>query len=177
MTTNNQPSKSGKYLDADTWDAMKAAGFSEAELEKDQPEGPMIFSYTRRMAIEDGVLVDLMQAPTPDEPDRDDLAALVREAGFRFPVAMTIGAFGETVSHLGEELPTGQSAKGRLWDVLWMAKLAIAKSLAKGDTDRAYFKVSVDRGNGRSDIVDLWIHVGPGDTPEPVLTIMLLGED
>lgn len=173
----NKPSKSGNYLNVDTWDAMKAAGFTEAELEQDQPEGPVVFSYTRRQAIEDGVLVDLMQAPTPDESDRDDLASLVREAGFRFPVAITIGAFGETICHLGEELPSGQSVKGRLWDVLWMAKLAIAKANAKGDTDRAYFNISVDRGNGRSDIVDLWIHVGPGDTPEPVLTIMLTSED
>ena len=31
--------------------------------------------------------------------------------------------------------------------MLWMAKLAIAKASSRGDTDRACFKVSVDRGN------------------------------
>lgn len=38
--------------------------------------GEPIGAYTRRQAIEDGVLVDLMQAET---------VALVREAGFKFP--------------------------------------------------------------------------------------------
>ena len=42
--------------------------------------GEPIARYTRRQAIEDGVLVDLMQPET---------VGFVREAGFKFPVAMT----------------------------------------------------------------------------------------
>jgi hypothetical protein len=174
MTTNNQPSKSGKYLDSDTWDAMKAAGFSEAELEQDQPEGPMIFSYTRRMAIEDGVLVDLMQAPTPEEPGRDDLAKLVREAGFKIPVAMTATAFGLTVCHVGEELPAGQSANGRLWDVLMVLRAAIRK--LPPNEDRVFFDVSVWDGQ-KHNTVKLWCQCGPDDEGRPCLTVMLQGED
>ena len=54
--------------------------------------GEPINVYTRRQAIEDGVLVDLMQPET---------AGLVREAGFKFPVAMTAGAFAATVAEIG----------------------------------------------------------------------------
>lgn len=46
-------------------------------------EPEVIFTYTRKQAIEDGVLVDLMQ---------DEMAKLVREAGFRIPIVMTSAA-------------------------------------------------------------------------------------
>jgi hypothetical protein len=59
--SNNGPERakpsSGEYLDQATWDALKAAGFSDAELYADQPLGPIIHRYTRRQAIADGVLV------------------------------------------------------------------------------------------------------------------------
>ena len=78
--------------------------------------GEPIAVYTRQQAIEDGVLVDLMQPET---------VSLVREAGFKFPVAMTAGAFAATVAEIGEPLPAGQDIQGRLWDVLWMLACAI----------------------------------------------------
>ncbi len=53
--------------------------------------GDPISVYTRRQAIEDGVLVNLMQPET---------VGLVKEAGFRFPVAMTTTAFCATVTEL-----------------------------------------------------------------------------
>lgn len=170
--STSKPSKSGTYLDTDTWDAMKAAGFSQAELEADQPEGPMVFAYTRKMAIEDGALVDLMQSPTAEQPD---LASLVREAGFLLPMVMTSTAFASAVSGEGEDLPAGQSIRGRLWDVLMLARHAIRRTGMQGD--RVNFQASVDRGEGRHEIVNLYIHIGPGDDAEPVLTIMLQGED
>ena len=79
MNDNTTPSPSGKYLDVEAWDALKASGFTEDELQADQPFGPVIFSYTRAQAIEDGVLVDL----TADGKTKQ----LVREAGFGVPVA------------------------------------------------------------------------------------------
>ena len=60
--------------------------------------GEPISVYSRAQAIEDGVLVDLMQHPTPERPELDDLAKLVREAGFNVPLAMTCGAFAATVA-------------------------------------------------------------------------------
>jgi hypothetical protein len=126
--------------------------------------GEPIAVYTRRQAIEDGVLVDLMQAET---------VRLVREAGFKFPVAMTAVAFAATVAELGQPLPEGQGIQGRLWDVLWMLTCAIKTA---GSTDRVKFRVNVWNGR-RRDEVKLWSLCGPGDDGEPVVTIMLEGED
>jgi hypothetical protein len=155
-------------LDAETWDALKASGYTEEELLAEQPFGPIISSYTRAQAIEDGVLVDLTQPST---------AKLVREAGFTIPVAMTTTAFSEAVGPIDTELPAGQSINGRLWDVLMLLRFAVRKS--GGTTDRVHFKVEVDvDGTGQNrKVVNLWALVGPGDTPDPVLTIMLEGED
>lgn len=126
--------------------------------------GEAIAAYTRKQAIEDGVLVDLMQPET---------VSLVREAGFKFPVAMTAGAFAATVAELDKPLPEGQDIQGRLWDVLRMLACAIRTA---GSTDRVKFRVRVWNGS-RRDQVKLWSLCGPGDKGEPVVTIMLEGED
>ncbi|MCY2924945.1 MAG: hypothetical protein NT031_05815 [Planctomycetota bacterium] len=48
----------------------------------------------------------------------------------------------------------------------------------KGDTDRVHFPVFVDvHGDGKHQTVKLWCQCGPGDKGEPVLTVMLEGED
>jgi hypothetical protein len=127
--------------------------------------GNPISIYTRRQAIEDGVLVNLMQP---------EMMELVREVGFRFPVAMSMGAFCATVGELDKPLPAGQDLKGRLWDVLWMLKLAIKSS--KPGNDRVSFGVNVWDGTRRKR-VNLWSLCGLGDNAEPVITIMLEGED
>jgi len=124
--------------------------------------GEPISSYSRRQAIEDGVLVDLMQEET---------AGLVREAGFKFPVAMTSGAWEAAIGPIAGKLPDGQDLKGRLWDVLWMLKIAI-RAIRPLATTRIDFQVRV---SGR--LVPLYSVVGPGDDAEPVITILLPGED
>ena len=170
-----KPSPSGKMLDAETWDALRKAGVPEAQLQQEQPFGPIIFSYTRADAIRDGVLVDLMAD--------GQTKLLVHEAGFRLPIAMTTTAFHDTVLAGTTEtpdgqfvFPAGQSCKGRLWDVLMVFRYSILQ-MAKGE-DRVYFHVAVDeRGDGKVSTVRLWALVGPGDEGEPVLTVMLEGED
>ena len=42
--------------------------------------------------------------------------------------------------------------------------------------DRVDFSVSVWDGNSLGDVA-CWCHCGPGDEGEPVLTVMLQGED
>jgi len=164
--SETKPSKSGKLLDASTWDALRSAGITEEELLADQPFGPIIASYTRAQAIEDGVLVDLTQPPTGE---------LLREAGVKVHAAMTATAFAEAVAPIGGgELPPGQDLKGRLWDVLMCLTVAIRAS--GGQTDRVHFAVSVWDGR-KSNTVKLWALIGPGDDAEPVMTIMLEGED
>ena len=123
--------------------------------------GPVISSYSRAQAIEDGVLVDLMQEET---------SATVREAGFVFPIAMTATAFGASICPIGGELPAGQDLQGRLWDMLMMLKFTIQNN--RGDRERLPFSVKV---SGR--MVGLVSVCGPGDHAEPVITIMMPDED
>jgi len=74
--------------------------------------------------------------------------------------------------------PAGQSTKGRLWDVLMVLRYTIRAANRRESTDRVHFKVNVDeRGDGKTKTVALWCQVGPGDQGEPVLTVMLEGED
>jgi len=68
-----------------------------------------IHSYSRAEAIRDGVLIDA--------------TATAREAGFRFPVALTRAVWERCVA-----IPPGvlcQDEAGRLWDVLTMLRFAI----------------------------------------------------
>lgn len=146
------------------------------EKHKDD-EWPVIFSYTRAQAIEDSVLVDLT-AP-------DSMAEMLcRGAGFKLPIAMTTTAFHETVLAGATKddagiftFPEGQSAKGRLWDVLNTMRAAIKANPGASET---HFTVNVDKyGDGQSErrAVTLWCKIGAGDTLDPVLTILLEGED
>lgn len=141
--------------------------------------GEPIHRYTRAQAIADGVLVDLTTAT-------DDMGQLLcQQAGFKVAVAMTRTAWAETIEAGGSwkpdgdgeilELKGGQSLTGRLWDVLWMLRVAFAKA---ANSDRIQFQVLVDvLGNGRPKPVKLWALCGPGDNTRPVITIMLEGED
>ena len=141
--------------------------------------GEEIFRYTRAQAIADGVLVDLTSA-TDDKGQR-----LCPQAGFKLPVAITRTAWASTVEAGGTwkpdgegeilELKGGQSLTGRVWDVLWMLRVACGQA---GDTDRIHFQVLVDvNGDGRREMVKLWALCGPGDDAQPVITIMVEGED
>lgn len=135
----------------------------------------VISTYTRAQAIADGVLVDMMQ---------DHCAGLVREAGIRYPLAMTVEAWYATIGLGGEWvtdptgeheimiLPAGQYANDRLWNMLTMLKLAARHSTG----DRIDFKVAVYDGTRHVE-VELWSHCGHGDKGEPVLTVMLQGQD
>jgi hypothetical protein len=123
--------------------------------------GEVISSYSRAQAIEDGVLVDV--------------SSIAREAGIKFPVAVTSAVWVKYV-----EVPEGvtcQDERGRLWDNLWMFRCAAAKFT--GST--LLFKLNVRNHNrGRLDWRDLVTFkalCGPGDDAEPVLTIMLPEED
>lgn len=127
--------------------------------------GEVIYRYTRAQAIEDGVLVDV-----------SDMA---REAGFRWPVAMTSAAWADCVawSEDDDQRQVYQDESGRLWDVLWMAFVAIRS--ANGGTQLEYqlYRVPRDGKSVEAGLTTLKLVCGPGDTGEPVITIMLPGED
>ena len=127
--------------------------------------GDPIHVYTREQALADGFLVDVSET--------------AREAGFKAPVALTRAAWADCVewSEKDTQRQTHQDQAGRLWDVLWMAINA-----ARRNTQRASFMFQlyrVPRG-GRSlrpRLTRLVCSIGAGDNGEPVITIMLPGED
>jgi hypothetical protein len=160
--------KTAKYLDQETWDALVASGVPESELYESHPFGPIIDAYTRAQAIEDGVLVDLTQPFTKP---------LVEQAGIKCHAAMTSTAWAQAIDDGSPIMPPGQSVKGRLWDVLMLFRRELQRvGLGGLDTDRVHFTVRVFDGGQHND-VKLWALIGPGDEGEPVLTIMLEGED
>ena len=148
---NDNAKGAGKFLDTDTWEALKKAGYSEEELQRDQPFGPVIFSYTRKQAIDDGVLVDVTE--------------IARRVGFVIPVAMTAtcwAAIGHIYSKPEEKVMAVEVFLRRLHG-------RVAYEIVSGhSTDRITYK--------HAD-ADTWALVGPGDEGEPVLTVMLEGED
>lgn len=127
--------------------------------------GPIIYSYSRAQAIADGVLVDV--------------TTIAQETGFKFPVALTRAVWSDCIewSESDSKRKGGwpQDEAGRLWDVLWMAKLAARR----GGQRIAFQVLRVPReGRGfRPRLVTLVAHCGPGDNGEPVITIKQPNED
>lgn len=123
-------------------------------------EEELIFSYTRADAIADGVLVDVTDT--------------AKEAGIKYPTAMTSAVFEGYV-----RVPPGveaQDERGRLWDVVWMLKVAIARH-PETDGDMLLYTVFVRNDNTEPKPVKLKAVVHPGDEGEPVITVMLPDED
>ncbi|MFY1595541.1 DUF6573 family protein [Micromonospora sp. WMMD737] len=131
-------------------------------------DAEIIHAYTRAQALADGALVDAGPA--------------AREAGFRFPVALTRAVWIDCVAWTDADNArkgTLQDESGRLWDVLWMAMVAVRR-LQGRDCDRVLFqllRVPVEGRGIRPRLVTLELVVGPGDAGEPVMTIQQRGED
>jgi hypothetical protein len=120
----------------------------------------LIFVYTRKQAIEEEVLIDITDT--------------AKEARLRFPTATTATAWSEYVT-----VPygvTGQDEDGRLWDIVWMLRVAIARQSVDGP--EILFELLVKNEESRPpQPVTLKAITGPGDDPAPVITIMLAHED
>lgn len=123
---------------------------------------PVIFSYTRAQAIEDGVLVDLTD--------------WARETGFRIPVACTAAIWNGYITPPAGTSELGQSERGRAHDLLWMLYVNIRRSRSAGQ-DLLLFKVIFLMAAEKQETVTLKAMCGPGDNGEPVLTVMLPEED
>lgn len=127
--------------------------------------GDTIYVYTRAQAIEDGVLIDVSE--------------VAREAGFRLPVVVTSAVWEQYISWSAEdsEKQAYQDESGRLWDVLWMLRVAASRCREQGVM---FYELYVIRRNGRSRKpikTQLKAVIGGGDQGEPVITIMLPTED
>ncbi len=120
----------------------------------------VIDTYSRAQAIEDGVLVDV--------------SAVAKEAGIKFPVAVTRtlwDGYIEPSKH--DKQKWGQDLQGRLWDTVWMLKCAIDRS---DDGSTILYSLRY-RLNGQLSRVMLKAVCGPGDDGNPVITIMKPEED
>jgi len=121
----------------------------------------LVYSYSRAQALADGVLVDATK--------------LAKEAGYRWPVALTSALYHEYVVPSLSMEDSGQSETGRLWDLLTMLRLAILRSK---EVTRLSFSVLFAMHDGTEPLLVYLVSVcGPGDDGSPVLTVMLPGED
>jgi hypothetical protein len=123
-------------------------------------DADLIHRYTRADAIRDGTLIDV--------------STTAREAGFKYPVALTAAAWGRCVA-----VPPGvacQDEAGRLWDVLFLLRCATARGPA-GSVVPFAVHVRNDNRDGTSPLVRLKAVCGPGDDGAPVVTVMLPDED
>ena len=120
----------------------------------------LTYSYTRAQAIADGVLIDV--------------TAQAKEAGFKLSTVVTDNLYHQYIVPPEGLVCEGQSVEGRLHDVLWMVLLA-AKAGVGGD--RVETDVLFLMAPGKLETVRVVAVVGPGDKAEPVLTVMLPGDD
>jgi len=118
----------------------------------------LLYAYTRAQAIADGVLIDVSRQAD--------------EAGIRYPTAVTAAVWSEYVA-VPDACPW-QDEGGRLGDVLWMLRYAIGRSK---NVSELVFVVLVQNSERGPKEVQLKAVCGPGDTGEPVITVMLPAED
>jgi len=113
--------------------------------------------YLRASALSDGVLVDV--------------SPLAKEAGFKWPVAVTDHLYHGYIVPALDLASVGQSISGRLWDVFSVLRAAIStgKDLSSLNITVCFLMSP----NASLEPVEILAVAGPGDSGEPVITIML----
>ena len=131
---------------------------------------PVVHQYTRTEAITDGSLVNVTET--------------AREAGLRLPTALTRAVWNDCVEWTEEDRAKSraiarQDEDGRLWDVLWMAKVNLAMRKKMPITEPLVYSIRrLPRpGRGRTQRVQLKLTITGGDSGEPVITIIEPDED
>ncbi len=119
--------------------------------------GEPISIYTRAQAIEDGVLVDV--------------SAAAREAGFKFPVAVTRAVWDAYVVP-DSRARYYQDEMGRLWDILNVLRWYVRRGGSE-----IHFPVTMIMKKAQRRNIVFKALCGPGDSAEPVITIMMPDED
>jgi hypothetical protein len=122
----------------------------------DTDEFVLISAYTRAQALEDGVLVDV--------------SSTAREVGFKVPVAVTSAVWTRYVLLSPAAQAAGNDGRGRLWDLLWMLRMAAQRSRSPSEV---LFSLHVVTESINPSLAELKAVCGPGDDTEPVITIML----
>lgn len=127
--------------------------------------GKAIYGYSRAQAVVDGVLVDVTET--------------AKEAGFSCPVALSAAAWADCVAWSDEDTKrqTSQDESGRLWDVVWMSRLAALTSRQGSLVAVQLYRVPRGGNCITPRLVVLQMSIGPGDDGEAVITIMQPDED
>lgn len=112
--------------------------------------GAPIYVYTRKQAIEDGVLVDLGRTA---------------KEYYKWQVCVTASVWAEIMT----AAKAGHDLRGIVRDVLWMSQRFITKRISESEH---YFKVEI-----AGTTHDYKIMVHGGDFGQPVITILQLDED
>ena len=125
------------------------------------PFGEVLFAYTRKQALADGVQVEV--------------TVTGREAGIRFPLFLTRAVFDAYVT-----VPPGvteQDEAGRLWDIVWMTRFALLR--ARPGVERITVALYVRNDDRAARLIKLIAVCGPLDLddPQPAITVMLPDED
>ena len=129
-------------------------------MKNNTAETDYISIYTRQQAIEDGVLIDVTETAT--------------EAGFKYPVAVTASVWAE-IEPDEQAIQYGQDLAGRLWDVVYMCRLAARRTTGH---QMAFGVILRDGPGPESKYTHKYKAIcGPGDNAEPVITIMKPDED
>ena len=123
--------------------------------------GGVIYAYTRAQAVADGVQVDVTKT--------------AQEAGISIPVFLTRAVWDAYVAVPPDV--TGQDEAGRLWDIVWMLRFAIARS--HGHSDRCPVALYVRNDNRAAKLVKLIATCGALDItdPSPAITVLRPDED
>lgn len=127
---------------------------NESNENESTDEWPIISQYTRAQALADGELVDV--------------SATTREAGIKYPVALTREAWALCVALSPAAERAMNDEAGRLWDVAWMLANA-----ARHGGRLVMFQVACVTTRERPTLVELKAICGPGDNGEPVITVMM----
>jgi hypothetical protein len=141
----------------------KGIVMTQMNIVDDSLFGGVVFieGCSRAQAIDDGFLVDLMQGDFLD----------VCKQHFKFPIACTTTVF-EIIKKAVENPKYANDYAGVLHDILYMSKVN-SRSLSESIK---LFQVII-RGAGRKQIYTFKLCCGPGDSREPVITIMMPNED
>ncbi len=122
----------------------------------DMSDYELVYSYTRKQAIADGVLIDVTKEAL--------------ESGFKVSTAVTDHLYHRYLIPSPELEKEGQSTRGRLHDLFMMT---MAAASVRWNGNRVYFDVLFLTAPRVLKKVRCLAIVGPNDDLSPCLTIML----
>lgn len=126
----------------------------------DMSDFEIIHTYTRKQALEDGVLIDVTEQ--------------AKDNGFKVSVAITCNLYNGYVVPDESLTGLGQSIEGRLHDLFEMTKASI---YTNKDASRAYFEVLFLMKPNNLEKVKCLAIIGPDDNFKPCITLMLPGDE